>query len=90
MLFSPPDHMSILWPHCVAEDIFIFREVPKVIDRAFRVYNNICETRGKLLFYDVSPPRHLFYKHPELAKKRIAIEYNLDNPNRMKPLKFER
>lgn len=86
LLFSAPKSTPYLWPHCVAGDTFVFNEVPKELDRGFRVYNNACETRGKNMFDDISPPMHVFYKHPEMAKKRIAIEYNTAQPNRMRPV----
>ena len=88
LLFSAPQSTSYLWPHCVAGDMFVFNDVPKELDRGFRVYHNACETRGMNLFDDVNPPLHVFYKHPDMGKKRLSIQYNLTHPNKMRPVEI--
>ena len=88
LLYSAPKSTSYLWPHCLAEDTFVFGELPKELDRGFRVYDNACVTRGMNLFDDVSSPMHYYYKAPWMAKKRLSIRYNIAQPNRMRPVEI--
>ncbi|GEM_PF-6836630 len=84
MSFLPPSSTHFLWPRMAMDDVVVFPEIPKEVDRAFRVYNNACETKGQPLFFDVDPS-HLFYKNGSPGK-RLAVEYKRDTPNRMRPV----
>ena len=86
IFFINPIGAVLLWPQCVASDTFTFAWIPAVIDRAFRVYCNACETRGKQLFFDVDAT-HVIYK--QKSYKRLAIEYRLDKPTHMRPVMVE-
>lgn len=82
LLFFRPMFGSIHWPQDVARDVFVFPHIPSVIDRAFRIYAGECKRRGLELFTDGSAS-HYAYKYPSSQKNRIAIEYDIESPNRM-------